>query len=252
MHFGESEEEDAVVIHRRLPKWRKHHDLEGSPGEATHPRPDIPQVTLNGVKQDDTISDRPNGDTRPSEDHLPMEDTQVQEHERSKSNLSRRSKDTARTGRSSVHTVASNILSRFKSVASHRSRPSASGRTTSSSSSTSLSSSDDESSDNDLQPPMDPSVSHPADVVYGDAGHAGEKIEAKAGAQRADGRSEDEKEKKKKRMKDVSRHTFYIENSQQRLKIVARSEVKPYYHVIRCIHRLVHLTEANSTMDLRS
>jgi hypothetical protein len=226
MHFGESEEEDAIIIHRRRPKWHKYHDVEGSSGEAPHLRPDIPQVTVNGVEQDDTVSDRPNGDTRQSENHRPMENTQFQEHERSKSNLSRRSRDTARTGHSSVHTIASNILSRFKSVTSQRSRPSTSGRTTSSSSSTSTTSSDDESSDNDHQLSMDPSVSSPADVVYGDAGHVGEMVEPKAGAQRADARNEDEKEKKKKkRMKDVSRHTFYIENSQQRLKIVARSEV---------------------------
>ena len=164
-----------------------------------------------------------------------MEDTRVQEHERSKSNLSRQSKDTTRTGHGSVHTIASNIISRFKSVTSHRSRPST-GRTTSSSS-TSPTSSDDESSDNDHQPPIDPSVSHPADVVYGVAGHAGEESEAKAGAQKADAPNEDEKEKKKKkRMKDVSRHTFYIENSQQRLKVVARSEVKPDCHPIHCVH----------------
>lgn len=190
-------------------------------------------MTANGVKQNDTVCDMPDGNTRPSEDHQPTEETLVQEHERSKSNLSRRSKDTARTGHNSVHTIASNIISRFKSVASHRSRPPASGRTTSSSSSTSPTSSDDESSDNDHQTPIDPSVSHPADVVYGDADHAGEKIEAKAGTQRADARHEDEKEKKKKkRMKDVSGHTFYIENSQQRLKIVARSEVTSDYHLI--------------------
>lgn len=249
MHLGESEEEDAVLIHRRRPKWHKHHDVEGSSGEAAHPRPDIPQVTVNGVKQNEIGSDIPNGDGRPSEDHQPMEETQVQEHERSKSNLSRRSKDTARTGHSSVHTMASNILSRFKSVASHRSRPSISGRTTSSSG-TSPTSSDDESSENDHQLAIDPSVAHPADIVHGDVDPAGEKIEAKAGTQRADARNDD-KEKKKKRMKDVSRHTFYIENSQQRLKIVARSEVKSDYHPICCLHRPVHLVEANSAMDLR-
>ncbi|SRR5258706_972453 len=252
MHLGESEEDGAILIHRRRPKWHKRHDVEGSLGEAAHTRPDIPQVTVNGVKQNDSVSDVPNGDARPSEDHQPMEETRVQEHERSKSNLSRRSKDTARTGHSSVHTIASNILSRFKSVTSHRSRPSTSGRTTSSSD-TSSTSSDDESSDNDHQLAIDPSVAHPADVDHGDIDPAGEKIEAKAGTQRADARNEDEKEKrKKKRMKDVSRHTFYIENSQQRLKIVARSEVKSDYHPIRCLHRPVHLAEANSTMDLRS
>jgi hypothetical protein len=248
---AESEEEDTILIHRRRPKWHKNHGVEGSSGEAAHHRP--AQVTANGVEPNGTVSDRPNGDTRPSEGHQPMEQAQVQEHERSKSNLSRRSKDTARTGRGSVHTITSNILSRFKSVTSHRSRPSASGRTISSSSSTSPTSSDDESSDNDHQPPTDPSVSHPADVVYGDVDLAGEAIEAKAGTQKADARNEDEKEKKKKkRMEDLSRHTFYIENSQQRLKIVARSEVKSDYQPICSVHRLVHLTEANSTMDLRS
>jgi len=96
----------------------------------------------------------------------------------------------------------------------------------SSSPSASPTSSDDESSDNDHQLQIDPSVSHPADAVYGDVDQAGEKIEAKVGSQRPDAQNEDEKEKKKKkRMEDVSRHTFYVENSQQRLKIVARSEV---------------------------
>lgn len=234
MHLGESEEDGAVLIHRRRLKWHKYHDVEGTSGEATHPRPDIPQVTVNGVKQNDTVSDVPNGDARPSEDHRTIEETQVQEHERSKSNLSHRSKDTARTGHSSVHTIASNIISRFKSVASHRSRPATSGRTTSSSSA-SPTSSDDESSDNDHQPSiMDPSVSHPAGVVYGDVDHFGEKIEVEPGTPRADTRNEDAKEKKKKH---VSRHTFYIENSQQRLKIVARSEVKSDYYPIHCVHR---------------
>ena len=249
MHLGESEEDGAVLIHRRRPKWHKHHEVEGSSGETAHPRPDIPQVTVTGAKQDDITSDVPNGDARPSEDHRAMEETQVQEHERSKSNLSRRSKDTARTGHSSVHSIASNIISRFKSVASHRSRPATSGRTTSSSSA-SPTSSDDESSDNDHPPSvLDPSVAHPAGVVYGDVDHFGEKIEAKPGTQRTDTRNDDSKEKKKKH---VSRHTFYIENSQQRLKIVARSEVKSHHHPIRCVHRPVHLAEANSTMDLRS
>jgi phospholipase D1/2 len=36
---------------------------------------------------------------------------------------------------------------------------------------------------------------------------------------------EDEKKKKKKRTGDVSKHTFYIENSQMRLKLFARNEV---------------------------
>ena len=249
MHLGESEEDGAVLIHRRRPRWHKHHDVQDSSGEAAHARPDIPQVTVNGVKQNDTVSDLPNGDARPSEDHRATEETQIQEHERSKSNLSRRSKDTARTGHSSVHTMASNIISRFKSVASHRSRPATSGRTTSSSSA-SPTSSDDDSTDNDHPPSiMDPSVSHPAGVIYGDVDHFGEKIEAKPGAQRVDTRNDDAKEKKKKH---VSRHTFYIENSQQRLKIVARSEVKSDYHLIRCVHRPVHFAEANSTMDRRS
>lgn len=231
MHLGESEEdeeEDGVLIHRHRPKWHKHHDGQESSGEAGHPRPDIPQVTVNGIKQNGSVNVGPNGDTRPTEGYRTTEDARVQEHERSKSNLSRRSRDTARTGHSSVHTVASNILSRLKSVASHRSRRSISGRTTPSSSSASPTSSDDESSDNGHQLAMDPSVSHPPDVAHGDSGDTGEQSEARAGAQKADARNEDEKEKKKKkRMKDVSRHTFYIENSQQRLKVVARSEVKP-------------------------
>ena len=207
-------------------------------------------MTVNGVSQNDTVNDRPDGDTRPSEDHQPMEDTRVQEYARCKSNLSRRSKDTARTGRSSVHSIASNMLSRFKSVASHRSRPSALERTTSSSSSTSPTSSDDESLDNEHRPSNDPSASHPADIVYG---QFGETSEAQIGAQKAGARNEDDKDKrKKKRMKDVSRHTFYVENSQQRLKIVARSEVKLDCPATRCVHRLTHLAEANPTMDLRS
>ena len=228
MHLGESEDEDGVLIHRRRPKWNKHHDNEGPSGEANHPRPDIPQVMVNGASQNDTVDDRPDGDTRPSEDHRRMDSTQVQEAERCKSNLSHRSKDTARTGHNSVHTIASHMLSRFKSVASHRSRPSASGRTTSSSSSTSPTSSDDESLDNDHMPSIDPSVSHPVDTAYGQVGERGE---GQVGAQKTDARNEDERDKKKKkRMKDVSRHIFYIENSQQRLKIVARSEVKLNCH----------------------
>jgi hypothetical protein len=229
MHLGESDEEDGVLIHPRRPKWHKYHDGQESSGEAGHPRPDIPQVTVNGVDQNDPVNVGLNGHTRSSEDHRTTEDARAQEHERSKSNLSRRSKDTACTGRSSRHTMASNILSRFKSVASHRSRRSTSGRSTLSSSSASPTSSDDESSDNDHQLSMDPSVAHPADGLYSDTGDTDEQNGAKAGAQKVDPRNEDEKEKKKKkkRMKDVSRHTFYIENSQQRLKVVARSEVKP-------------------------
>ena len=230
MHLGESEEDEILPEkpHRHHPKRHKHHD-EAFSGEAGHPRPDVPHVTVNKVNQNTTVN-RPSGDTRSGEVRQPIEHTQAEEHERSKSNLSYRSKDTARTGHSSVHTMASNILSRFKSVTSHKSRPSTSGRMTFSSSSTSSTSSDDESSDNDHQPSIDPSTSHPTDVVYGDADHVGEGSEAKAGAQKADARNEDEtqkEKKKKKRMKDVSRHTFYIENSQQRLKIVGRSEVKP-------------------------
>lgn len=37
---------------------------------------------------------------------------------------------------------------------------------------------------------------------------------------------EEEKKKKKKRTGDVSKHTFYIENSQMRLKLFARNEVR--------------------------
>jgi phospholipase D1/2 len=38
----------------------------------------------------------------------------------------------------------------------------------------------------------------------------------------------DEKEKrKKKRVEDVSKHTFYIVNSQMRLKLFARNQVRP-------------------------
>ena len=65
----------------------------------------------------------------------------------------------------------------------------------------------------------------------------GETSEGQVGAQKADARNEDDKDKKKQKpMKDVSRHTFYIENSQQRLRIVARSEVKPDGHSTRCIY----------------
>jgi phospholipase D1/2 len=35
---------------------------------------------------------------------------------------------------------------------------------------------------------------------------------------------EDDQKKKKKRTGDVSKHTFYIENSQMRLKLFARNE----------------------------
>ena len=36
---------------------------------------------------------------------------------------------------------------------------------------------------------------------------------------------EEDQKKKKKRTGDVSKHTFYIENSQMRLKLFARNEV---------------------------
>jgi phospholipase D1/2 len=37
----------------------------------------------------------------------------------------------------------------------------------------------------------------------------------------------DTEKKRKKRANDVSKHTFYIENSQTRLKLFARNEVLP-------------------------
>lgn len=40
--------------------------------------------------------------------------------------------------------------------------------------------------------------------------------------------SESEQRKRKKRSQDVSKHTFYVENSQMRLKLFARNEVSTY------------------------
>lgn len=59
--------------------------------------------------------------------------------------------------------------------------------------------------------------------------------------------SDKEKKRKKKRQMDVSKHTFYIENSQMRLKLFARNEVSTsfvsalgvnmtfgYHHSVKC------------------
>jgi phospholipase D1/2 len=43
--------------------------------------------------------------------------------------------------------------------------------------------------------------------------------------------NEQDKRKKKKRTDDVSKHTFYIENSQMRLKLFARNEVGSSHQV---------------------
>lgn len=43
--------------------------------------------------------------------------------------------------------------------------------------------------------------------------------------------NEQDKRKKKKRSDDVSKHTFYVENSQMRLKLFARNEVGSSYRV---------------------
>lgn len=43
--------------------------------------------------------------------------------------------------------------------------------------------------------------------------------------------SENEKRKRKKRSQDVSKHTFYVENSQMRLKLFARNEVSTEHSV---------------------
>ena len=53
--------------------------------------------------------------------------------------------------------------------------------------------------------------------------------------------------KKQKKQQDVSKHTFYIENSQMRLKLYARNEVGPPY----CSQMLVltQRLEANAPMD---
>lgn len=53
---------------------------------------------------------------------------------------------------------------------------------------------------------------------------------------------EDESKRKKKRTGDVSKHTFYIENSQIRLKLFARNEVSISYIALtrsdqNCIQR---------------
>jgi phospholipase D1/2 len=43
--------------------------------------------------------------------------------------------------------------------------------------------------------------------------------------------NDQDKRKKKKRSDDVSKHTFYVENSQMRLKLFARNEVGSSYRV---------------------
>lgn len=45
-------------------------------------------------------------------------------------------------------------------------------------------------------------------------------------------RAGEEEKRKKKRTGDVSKHTFYVENSQMRLKLFARNEVRSSYFTL--------------------
>lgn len=61
--------------------------------------------------------------------------------------------------------------------------------------------------------------------------------------QSKDGLARESSRKKRKRAKDVSRHTFYIENSQMRLKLFARSTVSTRVHLLICSIYLCSFTQ---------
>jgi phospholipase D1/2 len=58
---------------------------------------------------------------------------------------------------------------------------------------------------------------------------------------------EQDKKRRKKRTTDVSKHTLYIENSQMRLKLFARSEVCEFF-TYECVH-LIFATAPNAPVD---
>jgi phospholipase D1/2 len=55
---------------------------------------------------------------------------------------------------------------------------------------------------------------------------------------------EEEKKKKKKRTGDVSKHTFYVENSQMRLKLFARNEVRSLHSILTKNSGLIRSTHS--------
>lgn len=169
--------------------------------------------------KDDEIEKENGGD--PAKDAVPPSTPQKNpEHhhhhhhhkaETSQNNLPSRTHN--RSG--SISTVKSTILGRLRSIRSkdgsqHRHR----SRSGSTSSSQSTSSDSSVSSDN---PPAyyDPSTN--VDIMANERGGDGSDQEGRDG--------NEEQLKKKKKEKDLSQHTFFIENSQMKLKLVARSEV---------------------------